>query len=132
MFPIFNHQKETMLSTAVAERPQTFQGMWPNILGSVVKHFKECSQTFQEISSNILENACFTQGNEDRVSVQDFILLFLCLVEIKRIRRQGESKIPFCIPTGEKLLLRPSSSCNKLLGRVTFILLSSNLNGTLP
>ena len=80
MFPIFNHQKETVLGNEVAERPQTFQGMWPNILGSVAKHFKEFSQTFQEISSNILENVCFTQGNEDKVSVQDFILLFLCLV----------------------------------------------------
>ena len=29
---------------------------------------------------NIPENVCVTQGNEDAGSVQDFILLFLCLV----------------------------------------------------
>ena len=37
-------------------------------------------------------------------SVQDFILLFLCLVWIKIIRRQWEFRIPLCNPSGEKLL----------------------------
>ena len=33
-------------------------------------------------------------------SVQDFILLYLCLVWIRRIRRQEEFKIPLCNPSG--------------------------------
>ena len=41
-----------------------------------------------------------TQSNEDAGWVQDFTLLFLCLVQIKRIRRQGESRILSCIPSG--------------------------------
>ena len=32
----------------------------------------------------------------------------------------GGSEIPFCIPSGEKVLLRPFLSYNKLLGRVAF------------
>ena len=35
-----------------------------------------------------------TEGNENAGSIQDFIFLFLCLVFIKRIWRQGESYIP--------------------------------------
>ena len=41
-----------------------------------------------------------TQSNEDAGWVQDFTLLFLCLVQIKRIRRQGKSRILSCIPSG--------------------------------
>ena len=36
-------------------------------------------------------------------SVQDFILLFLCLVRIKRIGRKREFKIPLCNPSDGKL-----------------------------
>ena len=36
----------------------------------------------------------------------------------QEIRRPGESKIPICNPSGGKRLLKPSSSYNKLLGRV--------------
>ena len=59
-------------------------------------------------------------------SAQDFILLSLYLVLIKRIRRQGEYKIPNI--NGGKLLRRFSSSYRKLLDRVIFRILS-NING---
>ena len=39
-----------------------------------------------------------------------FHLLVLCLVHIKQIRRQGESKIPLRNPSDMKLLLRPSQA----------------------
>ena len=55
------------------------------------------------------------QGNEGVGSVQDFILLYLRLVWIKRNRRQGESNIINTI--GGKLLRRPSSSYKKLCER---------------
>ena len=41
------------------------------------------------------------------------------------IRKQGEFEIPFYNPSGGKFLLRPSSSYNKLLGRVAFRILSN-------
>ena len=69
----------------------------------------ECPETVWGMSSNIPGNVCVTQGNDDVVSVQDFIVLFLCVVKIKRIRRQGEPQIPLCNPSGGKLLLRTSS-----------------------
>ena len=60
--------------------------------------------------------------------VQDFILLF-------RVNQEnlgaGESKIPLCDPSGRKLLLRPSSSYNKLMGWVAFRILSKIHNGAL-
>ena len=65
------------------------------------------------------------QGNRDVRLAQDFISLFLCLVIIKRIRRQDESRIPLRSPSGGKLLLRPSAGCNKLLGRVVLRILSN-------
>ena len=44
----------------------------------------------------------------------------------------GGSEIPLCNPSGEKLLLRPFLSYNKLLGRVAFrsssAKIASNLN----
>ena len=43
----------------------------------------------------------------------------------QRISMQGESKITLCNPSGGKLLLRPSSSYNKLLGRIAFRILSN-------
>ena len=52
-------------------------------------------------------------------------LLVLCLVQIKRIKRQGESKIPLCNPSNRKLPLRPSASYNKLLDRVGFRTMSN-------
>ena len=61
-------------------------GMSSNILGNVLKHSVECRKIFQGMSpnisniSNITENVCVTQGNEDAGSVKDFILLLLCLV----------------------------------------------------
>ena len=58
------------------------------------------------------------QGNENVGSVQDFILLSLCMVWIKRINKQGESKIPRT--NGGRLLGRPSTSYKMLLGTVTF------------
>ena len=45
-----------------------------------------------------------TQQNRDSRSVQDLIFLFLGFVLIKRIRWQGDSKIPLCKASGEKLL----------------------------
>ena len=45
--------------------------------------------------------------------------------------RQGESKIPLCNPSGGKLLLKPSSSYNKLLVRVAFRILSNIHDGAL-
>ena len=64
-------------------------------------------------------------------SVQDFIFLFLCLVLIKRVTRQGESKINLCNPSGRKLLLRPCTSYNKLLGRIVLRILSTIQDGAL-
>ena len=49
-----------------------------------------------------------------------------CLVEINRIRRQDESKIPLCNPSGGNFFLRPSASCNKLMGRITFRIVSTS------
>ena len=49
----------------------------------------------------------------------------------QRIRRQGESKITLCNPSGGKLFLRPSSSYNKLLDRIAFRILSNIHDGTL-
>ena len=57
--------------------------------------------------------------------------LFLCLVLIKRIRKQGESKISLCNPSGGKLLLRPSASYNKLFGRIVLRILSNIQDGAL-
>ena len=37
-----------------------------------------------------------TNWNEDMGSAEDFLLLFLCLVWIKKIRRQGEFRILLC------------------------------------
>ena len=50
---------------------------------------------------------------------------------IKRIRRQSDAKIPVCNPVGGKLLLRPSTSYNKLLGRVVLRILSDIQDGAL-
>ena len=46
-----------------------------------------------------------TQGNENAGSIQDFIFLFLCLVFIKRIWKQGESYIPLFNPNVESFSL---------------------------
>ena len=42
------------------------------------------------------------------------MLLILSLVYVKRIRRQGESKISLCNPSAGRLRFRPSLSYNKL------------------
>ena len=55
---------------------------------------------------------------EDVGSIQDFILLHLWLLWIKRNGRQGESKITNI--NGGKLFCRPPSSYRKLLDRVAF------------
>ena len=47
--------------------------------------------------------------NEDVASDWDFILLFLCFLWIKRIRRK-DFKIPLCKPSGKNLLPRQSRS----------------------
>ena len=49
-----------------------------------------------------------TQGNEDAGVSPRFLLVVL--LWIKRIRRQIESKIPFCNPSGGKILLKASAS----------------------
>ena len=67
---------------------QTFWGMLPNILGNVLKHCGECLQTFWEMAADIPGNVplkhsgniCDNQGNKNAGLVQDFILLFFCLV----------------------------------------------------
>ena len=46
----------------------------------------------------------FLQGNENVRSVQVYILLYLRLVWIRRIRRQEEFKIPMCNSSGGNLL----------------------------
>ena len=78
-------------------------------------------------------NICVIQRNEEAESVQDqcFTLLLLCLVLIKRIRRQGVSEIALCNPSGAKLPVRPSSTYNKLLGRIAFRILSNIHDGAL-
>ena len=61
-----------------------------------------------------------------------FHLVVFVFGVIKRIRRQEKSKIPpLCKPSGRKSLLRHSSSYNKLLGKVTFSILSNNYDGAL-
>ena len=70
-----------------------------------------------------------TQEIEDAGWVQDFILLFLCFLWIGRIRRQGQFMVLLCNPSSEKFLLRPSSSCNKSLDRVSFRILSNSDDG---
>ena len=50
---------------------------------------------------------------------------------IKRIKKQGESKIPLCNPSDGKLLLRPSASYNKLFGRIALRILSNIQDGAL-
>ena len=47
-------------------------------------------------------------------------LIYITVPLIKRIRKQGESKIPLCNPSGGKLPLRTSVSYNKLLGGGVF------------
>ena len=59
--------------------------------------------------------------------VDEFSLL---LVEIKRIRKQGESKIPLYNSSGGKRLLVYYSSNNKLLSKVAFRILSNILSKT--
>ena len=70
-----------------------------------------------------------TQQNRDSRSVQDLIFLFLGFVLIKRIRWQGESKILLCKASGENLLRIPSTSYNKVLGRVVLRILSNIQDG---
>ena len=142
------------------KRPKTFQGASSNIPRNVTKHSWKCRQTLWGISSktpgnitkrsgeccqtfqgilpniprNILKNSgevCVTQGNQDTESVQDSILLILWLFLIKRIRRQGEPKIPLCNLIGGKLLLGPFLSQNKLLLRVAFRTLVKTHDGAL-
>ena len=60
------------VSKRSGECRQTFQGMSSNIPGNVVKHSRECPQTFRGMSV-LLEEM------KDAGSVEDFILLFLCL-----------------------------------------------------
>ena len=67
------------------------------------------------------------QGNED---VGDFILLSLCFLYIKRIKRQGEHKIPNT--DGVKLLHRFSFSYRNLLDRIAFRILSNINNDGAP
>ena len=55
------------------------------------------------------------QKNVMRMWSQSKISFFGFVFVVKRIRRQGESKIPFCNPSDGKLLLRPSASDNKIL-----------------
>ena len=55
------------------------------------------------------------QRNEDAGRFSD--LIFFYLVLMKRIKRQGDSKIPLCNPSGGKYPLRPSASYNKFLDR---------------
>ena len=71
-----------------------------------------------------------TQGNEDTRSVQYHPVVFL--VETRRTRRQGESEIPLCKPSGGKLLLRPSSDYNRLLESVACRTLSNIYDGVSP
>ena len=47
-------------------------------------------------------------------------------------QEKGKSEIPFCSPSGGKLLLRRSSSYNNLLGKVVFRILSNIHDGTHP
>ena len=44
------------------ECPQTYRGMWPNILGKVRKHSGECLQTFRGMSLNIPGNVAKYSG----------------------------------------------------------------------
>ena len=55
-------------------------------------------------------------------------LVFGVNQENQEIRRLGESTIPLCNSNGGKLLLRPSSSYHKLLGRVASRILSNILS----
>ena len=57
------------------------------------------------------------------------MFLFLCLVLITKIKRQGKSKISLCNSIGGKLLLRPFASYNKLLGTVELRILSNIQDG---
>ena len=83
------------------ECPQTFLGILPNFLG-------ECPQTFWGMSSNITGD--FTKTIRGMSSS----------ILGNASKYSGDSKIPSCKPSGGKLLLRSSSSYNKLLGRVAF------------
>ena len=60
-----------------------------------------------------------------------FHFLVLCLVQIKRTRRQGKLKVRLCNSSDRKLLLRPSASCNKLLDRFVFGIMSHIHDGAL-
>ena len=53
---------------------------------------------------------------------------FFC-VWCKSREKEVEFKIPLCNPSGGELLIRPSSSYNKLLGRVAFRILSNIHDG---
>ena len=79
--------------------------------------FVTFSQLLWAIARLLVTRVILTQGNEDAGWVQDFMFLFSCFVYIKRIRRQGGSS------------LRPSSSYNKLLGRVAFKIQSNIHDG---
>ena len=50
----------------------------------------------------------------EKIRAQNFIFLFLFLVLIYEIRRQGESKIPFRNFTGRKFLLKFSNLVQKM------------------
>ena len=68
--------------------------------------YGNCPTISQILSVLSIPSGWVLTGNEDVQSEQDFILLLLCLVWIKRIRRQRECKIPLCNPSGENLLMQ--------------------------
>ena len=84
------------------------------------------------VMSLLFENTCtFSEKwNEDTGSIQKFHPLVLWLMWMKRIRRQGESKIPLCNLSDGKLLR--SVSYNNLLDRVAFKILSIIHDGAFP
>ena len=71
-------------------------------------------ELFQDFMGFFLD---VTQGNEHAGPFQGYFLLLFLLVEIRRIRMQGEFKIPLCNFSGGKLLHRPSSNYNELFCR---------------
>ena len=76
------------------ECPQTFWRVSPNIPTNIAKHSRECPQIFRGMS--VLLKEIRTQGQFKISSC-----CFLCLVQIKRIRRQGSPRFSCVTPVVE-------------------------------
>ena len=100
---LLKYQFYTFMTSSILFRPKSIQLLWAAARLSVAR-FKPW----------LPSGWVLLPGNKNVVLVQDYILLYLCLVWIRRNRREEESKIPLCNPSGWNLLLRQSCTQNSV------------------